>query len=160
MSRTLFIECRGEGFWAYDVAAGVFLKHLIDAASQYIERQPCAWLGDCIEQWRVNAITADFGLHLDPGWTQEQRQIVRTLLDAACEELAKCEAISGEEVASWKILAGEGVFVRGATQIPTAPCVALGRAIALLLEGRLPQAPLGSWWFYGIDGVATIRKKA
>jgi hypothetical protein len=161
MSRTLYIEYGGVGFWAYDVASGVFLKHLIERTSLHIERQPCAWLSDCIERWRVNAVVSDFGVHLDPEWTAEQRSLVRSLVDEACHELEKSEAISAEEAASWKILDGQGVFARGATQIPTAPSVELGRAIALLLEGQLPPAPSGTWWYYGVEnGVSTIRKKA
>lgn len=32
MTATQFIEYERDGFWAYDVVLGVFLKHLIDAA--------------------------------------------------------------------------------------------------------------------------------
>jgi hypothetical protein len=60
----------------------------------------------------------------------------------------------------WKILDGGGVFLRGEAQFSTAPCIESGRAVSLLLEGTLPTAPTGSWWFYGVpDGVTTIKKK-
>jgi len=161
MSKTLFIKYGGDGFWAYDVAVGVFLKHLLDQACQQVVRQPLTWLIDSIERWRVDTVVSDLGLYLDPGWTHDQRRVVRTLIDQACEELEKSKAISAEEAASWKILDGRGVFSRGAAQILTAPAVELGRAIGLLLEGALPEAPLGSWWFYGGEnGVSTIRKRA
>ena len=32
MSQTQYVKYANRGFWAYDVALGVFLKHLIDAA--------------------------------------------------------------------------------------------------------------------------------
>ena len=36
MSKTQHVEYRGRTFWAYDVALGVFLKYLIDAAEPLI----------------------------------------------------------------------------------------------------------------------------
>jgi hypothetical protein len=161
MSKTRFIEYGGDGFWAYDVAMGVFLKHLIDQACRQVERQTLAWLTDSIDRWRENAVVPDVRLYLDPGWTDDQRRLVRTLIDDACRDLEKSESISAEEAASWKILDGQGIVLRGAAQIPTAPAVELGRAIGLLLEGALPEAPPGSWWLYGVeDGVSTIQKMA
>src|SRR5215469_2062300 len=100
MSKTSFIEYRGEGFWAYDVAVGVLLKHLIDRACL---RQPCSWLSDCIEHWRVEAIVSDYAMSLDPEWTDSQRRVVKTLIEEACQELQKSEAFSAREAASWKI---------------------------------------------------------
>jgi len=158
MSRTLFIDYKGEGFWAYDVAMGLFLKHLIDRACL---RQPSAWLSGCIECWRVNAVVCDFGMHLDPKWTDTQREIIQTLIEEACQELQKFRAFSADEAASWKIHDGEGIFARGAAQIPTAPSIELGHGVGLLLDGALPATPSGTWWFYGLpNGVTTIQEKA
>ena len=157
MSQKMFVDYRGQGFWAYDVAVGVLLKHLIDRACL---REPAPWLSECIERWRVNATVSDLGMHLDPEWTDSQRQIVRELIEEACQELQKVEAFSADEAASWKIHNGKGVFARGALCIPTAPSIELGRAVGMLLEGTLPAAPAGSWWFYGTpDGVTTILKR-
>jgi hypothetical protein len=33
MSKTLFVNFRDGGFWAFDVVSAVFLKHLIDVAN-------------------------------------------------------------------------------------------------------------------------------
>jgi hypothetical protein len=159
MSKTLFIEYHREGFWAYDVAIGVFLKHLVDRASHHADAQPSPWLSDCIDRWRVNAVITDFGLHLDPAWTDSQRQLVRTLIDEACKEMEKVEAFSAEEAASWALHGEQGIFSRGEAQIPIAPSIELGRAVGLLLDGALPQAPSGTWWFYGVPGgVSTMQK--
>lgn len=160
MSQTLFVEYGDDGFWAYDVAAGIFLKHLIDCATQHIERQPCPWLSDCVEKWRVNAVMSEYGLHLDPAWTDDQRRTVRTLIDESCQVLQKSKSISPGTAASWKILDGRGVGLRSAGPVPTAPVVELGRAIGLLLEGALPKAPPGTWWFYGVEGGRSTLKKA
>ena len=160
MSQTQFVEYRGEGFWAYDVAVGVFLKHLIDQATVYIERQPCEWLRDCREEWRVIAVISDYGFHLDPAWTDGQRQILMTLIESACRELEKSALIPAEVAATWHIHDGRGVFFRGAAQIATAPVVLLGRAVGQLLEGELPVAPTGSWWLYGVeDGISTVARR-
>jgi hypothetical protein len=103
---------------------------------------------------------SDYGWRLDPEWTVAQRQVVRALIEEACEELQKAEAFPAEEAVSWKILDGQGVFSRGMAHIPTAPSIELGRAVCLLLEGALPAAPAGTWWFYGVpDGLTTIRKR-
>src|SRR5258708_1818047 len=84
MSKTLFVEYRDAGFWAYDVAVGIFLKHVIDAARKCAEGEDAAWLRDCIDQWRVNAITSDLGLHLDEGWSNDQVGTIICLIEEAC----------------------------------------------------------------------------
>jgi hypothetical protein len=43
MTATQYVEYANRGFWAYDVALGVFLKHLIDAAETSGQAQ-MAWL--------------------------------------------------------------------------------------------------------------------
>jgi hypothetical protein len=160
MSQTLYVEFEGDGFWAYDVGVGVFLKYLIDVARAEEEQQSSKWLDDCIKHWRVNAVVSDFGLWLDPEWTDDQRRIIRSLIDTACLELENSDSISAEEAASWQILDGCGVYSRGAETIATAPAIELGRAISLLLEGKLPKAPFGYWWLYGVEGgVSTIKKR-
>jgi hypothetical protein len=54
MSKTLFVGFRGSGFWAYDVAVGILLKHVIDVALDHIRQSASGWLLSSIEQWRVN----------------------------------------------------------------------------------------------------------
>lgn len=151
MSSTLFVEYRSNGFWAYDVAVGILLKHVIDHAEKLAAQENDAWLHDCVEHWRVNAVISDFGLHLDEDWSGSQIQIVWQLFDDACNDLLKRGSIPAEEMLAWKVLDGDGVFPRGASQFPTAPVVELGRSIQSLLEGTLPEAPDGRHWFFGIE---------
>jgi hypothetical protein len=40
MSKSLFVEYRGQGFWAFDVVASVFLKHLVDVAEPRVAGSP------------------------------------------------------------------------------------------------------------------------
>ena len=72
MSKTLFVNFRDGGFWAFDVVSAVFLKHLIDAANIHLERhdEPC--LADAVAHWRFNAVCGDCGLFLDDSWSVER----------------------------------------------------------------------------------------
>jgi hypothetical protein len=55
MSKTLFVHWRNNGFWAHDVGAAVFLKHLLDAATfargePFITTSSAIRLGDAVIQ--------------------------------------------------------------------------------------------------------------
>ena len=54
-----------------------------------------------------------------------------------------------EEIVNWPILDDKRIFLRGATDVLTAPVVELGRAIIQLVSGELRDAPDGKFWFYG-----------
>src|SRR5689334_6247380 len=135
MSKTIFVEFRGRGFWAFDVVSGVFLKHLIDTASQRLAQQNEPWLADAIAQWRVNAVISDYGLFLDDAWSAEQVQLVTELSAAACLLLSQRMEIPAEEISSWVLLDDMRIFPRGLSGIRTESAVRLGRAIVELLNG-------------------------
>src|SRR5262249_45079298 len=143
------------GFWAYDVALDVFLKHLIDAA-EASEGTNTAWLSTAISDWRL-ACVPDYGLTLDASWSAAQRQTFLALAEEACTRLATRESIPSEEIVSWPILDDIRIFTRGAAQVPTAPVIELGRAIIALVNRQLPEAPEGQIWLYGTpEGRMTI----
>src|SRR6267378_1916336 len=102
VSRTQFVEFGNDGFWAYDVALGVFLKHLIDAAEASGQTDP-TWLSGALWSWRVACIS-DFGLTLDADWSAAQRQTFVALAEEACARLATRESIPAEEIVHWQIL--------------------------------------------------------
>ena len=77
MSKTLFVDFRGQGFWAFDAVSGIFLKHLIDVAEARIADQNESWLAKAVSRWRFNAICGDCGLFLDENWSAEQIRSVR-----------------------------------------------------------------------------------
>ncbi len=147
MTQTQRVDSGGRGFWAYDVALGVFLKHLIDAAEPRRDEAP--WLTEAIACWRVVACVSDYGLTIEPGWSDEQRTLFLVLLDEACAAISRRESIPAGEMASWRILEGEGLFARGAPEVHTAPVVELGRAIAALVRKELQAPPNGTEWLYG-----------
>ena len=157
MTATKGVEFEGRFFWAYDVAAGVFLKHLIDEAeaSKHIDEP---WLSKAVSSWRVQAAITEAGLTLEEEWSSAQSAILIELAEAACKKLEKRKSIPSEEIASWPMTDNLRIFPRSATEVLTAPIIELGRAIIALLSGNLPQSPKGEAWFYGTPtGRSTIR---
>jgi len=148
MTQTKFVEFGESSFWAYDVAAGVFLKYLIDAAQASAQADP-TWLLKAIESWRVQACITEFGFHLDKNWSSAQRQAFIALAEEACSRLAARQSIPAEEIVSWQFVEDLRIFPRGAKQVETAPVLELGRAIIALVSGQLPKAPQGKIWLYG-----------
>lgn len=100
MTATKGIKFEGRFFWAYDVAAGVFLKYLIDEA-EASEQADETWLSDAVSHWRVQAAITECGLTLEEHWSSNQRQIFIELAEAACKKLATRESIAAKEIASW-----------------------------------------------------------
>ena len=160
MSKTLFVEFRGRGFWAFDVVSGVFLKHLVDAASSCLAGQNHPWLADAVEQWRFNAVISDCGLFLDDGWSAEQLRVFSELAARACDRLAERAEIPADEISSWPMLDGERIFPRGLAAVQTKSLIRFGRALIQLVNGSLPEPPPGTWWFYSTeDAPRTITKR-
>jgi hypothetical protein len=117
-------------------------------------------LAEAVGRWRFNAICGDCGLFLDDTWSPEQVQSVRELAMAACELLSERREISADEMSSWSLLDGEGVFPRGYASVTTESVNRLGQAIIQLLDGSLPEAPRGTWWFFGTeDAPNTLAKR-
>jgi len=148
MTATQYVEYENRGFWAYDVALGVFLKHLIDAAETSGQAET-AWLATAISSWREVACISDYGLTLGTGWSTAQKRDFIALAEDASARLAKRASIPAEEINGWRLLDDLRIFPRGATEVLTAPVVELGRAIIELVSGELPEAPDGKFWFYG-----------
>jgi len=157
MTATKGIKFEGRFFWAYDVAAGVFLKYLIDEA-EASEQADETWLSDAVSHWRVQAAITECGLTLEEHWSSNQRQIFIELAEAACKKLATRESIAAKEIASWPLTNELRIFPRSATEVPTAPIIELGHAIIALVPGTLPRPSEGEAWFYGTPtGRSTIR---
>jgi hypothetical protein len=155
MSKTLFVSFRNGGFWAFDVVSAVFLKHLIDATTRYLERHDEPWLADAVAQWRFNAVCGDCGLFLNDSWSVE-------LAREACEALSNRDTIPAEDIQSWQMIDGDNgrCFARGLPAVSTASAIRLGEAIIKLVNGTLPDPPPGTWWFFATeDSPETIRKR-
>jgi hypothetical protein len=157
MTATKGIRFGGRFFWAYDVAAGVFLKHLIDEAeTSEHAREP--WLLEALSHWRLQAAITELGLALDENWSSAQKQIFVSLAGGACKKLANRESIPAEEVASWRLIEDLHIFPRSTNEILTAPIIELGEATIMLVSGNLPRPPKGEAWLYGTpSGRSTIR---
>jgi hypothetical protein len=162
VSRTAFVKYDDDGFWAYDVALSIFLKHLIDAAESRADEPETGWLREEVASWRVIAgpCQGQFGLPIKQSWSQAQREFFVELARQACDLMAKGERWSAEEVASWPILDDARIHPRVAQFISTAPVVELGQAIVGLAQSTLPEPPPGTWWLFGTPrGRDTIRKR-
>jgi hypothetical protein len=149
MSRTQFVEYGGDGFWAYDVSLGIFLKHLIDAAIPRAAEADGQWLAEEITSWRTIAVVGDIGLTIDLTLSSAQLDTFIALADQACTALAQREMIAEEEIMGWVILGDARLSTRGEKEIATAPIIELGRAIIELVRGTLPIAPAHTAWFFG-----------
>jgi hypothetical protein len=159
VSKTQFVEYRNQVFWAYDVALGIFLKYLIDAA-EASDQANAPWLSSTISWWRTVACISDYGLTLDADWSTVQRETFIALAERACSTLASRESIPAEEILAWPLLNDLRIFPRGATEVSTGPVIELGRAIIALVGGDLSEAPPGQNWFYGTPtGRQTIAEK-
>jgi hypothetical protein len=157
MTATKGIGFEGRFFWAYDVAAGVFLKHLIDEA-QTSEHADESWLSNAVSSWRVQAAITESGFTLEKDWSSEQRQIFIKLAEQACKKLATRESIPASEIANWPLVDELRIFPRSKTEVLTAPVIELGHAIIELVSGNLPRPLKGEAWFYGTPtGRSTIR---
>ena len=140
MSKTKYVRYDDRGFWAYDVALGVFLKHLIDAAEAN-DQATSAWLSRATQSWREVACISDFGLTFDSHWSEADRLTFLTLAETACSRLSQRTSIPAQEIVNWRMLDDLQIFPRGATQVLTFPIVELGQAIIALVRGELPEAP-------------------
>ena len=148
MSMSKYVAYGDVTFWAYDVALCIFLKFLIDRASLRTEPEHADWLSACIQNWQVIAVVNDYGLHFDERLSEEQIKIILCLIDRTCCELGKRDSIPAQEIESWNILDGEGIFARGDSEFPTAPVIELGRVIQELLRGTLAPVPKSTQWFF------------
>jgi hypothetical protein len=159
MSKTLFVEFRGDGFWAFDVVSAVFLKHLIDVATPFVGHAGGTWLADAVARWREDAVISDFGLFLDDIWTVEQVETFTALAVAACDALSRRDVIPAEEIESWLMVDDLRCYARGLPFVTTASAVRLGRAVIRLVNGTLPEPPTWTWWFFSTDDAPTTIQK-
>jgi len=160
MSKTHYVEYRSDGFWGYDVAQGILLKHLADLAEARAEELGLSWLKEAAQSWRAGAVFYGFASScIKESWSAEQMAVFVDLVGEACEILAAREKIPAEEITLWPMVDELHIFPRGAKEVFTAPVVELGRAIISLIEGSLPAPPAGTWWCFGFpEGRTTIRK--
>jgi hypothetical protein len=161
MSQKQFVSYGDRGFWAYDVALGIFLKHLIEVAEPHAVGLSREWLAKAVSFWRVVAGVGDYGLQIDEKWSAPHLDVFINLTGQACKLLRERVSIAADELAAWPpILDDLRIFPRGATEVFTAPIVELGMAIVALVDGSLPAAPVGTWWFFGTpEGRTTICKR-
>ncbi len=155
MTKTQGVHYENSFFLAYDVAMGILLKHVIDAAEARPVDAESEWLRTEVSDWRAVACNDSLAMLIDGdgSWSARQTSIFVALVDEACTRLEARKTIPGVEVENWPILDDQRLFTRGETEVETAPIVELGRAIIALVNGSLPESPLCTTWYYGFpDG--------
>lgn len=161
MSKLLYITFRGDGFWAYDVASSVFLKFLIDAASERVSAGADHWLVDAVHNWRISAVISELAHYADDEWSQSQINTVIELSQVATEKIRCGGDIPASEIEAWPILDSQRIFARGHDPVPCEPVARLGDAFIALLQNALPKPPQGQWWFFTLKANAdTIPMRA
>ena len=151
MSRSLYINFRDNGFWAYDVPSSVFLKFLIDAANNQLTSGADQWLSDAVQHWRVSAAISDLSHYADDHWSQSEIDIVIELCRTATSAIRCGGDIPAREIESWQILDDQRIFTRGHDPVPCEPVARLGDAFIALLQNTLPEPPERHWWFFTLD---------
>jgi hypothetical protein len=158
VTATQITKYSGRGFWAYDVAIGIFIKHLLDAAEKSGEAHK-TWLSKAISDWRMQVVVTECGFTIDERWSVEERTAFITMTEQACAAMEAREFIPVTEIVSWPFVDNLRMFPRtDANELRSAPVVELGRAIAALLMGQLPDPPRSEAWFFGTpEGRSTIQ---
>lgn len=158
VTATQVIKYFGRGFWAYDVAVGIFIKHLLDAAEKSGEAHK-TWLSKAMSDWRVQAVVTEYGFTIDERWSAQEQKAFIAMTEQACAAIEARESIPVTEIVSWPFVDDLRIFPRtNAKELRTAPVVELGRAIVALLLDRLPAAPKSEAWFFGTpEGRSTIK---
>ena len=98
MSRTQYVQLGDGGFWAYDVALSIWLKHLVDAADRRLAHAPDPWLAEAAGWWRVVASINDYGFDIGPSWTAAQLGLFVELAGEATTAVAGRRSISANEI--------------------------------------------------------------
>ncbi len=154
LSSTHAISYGERSFWAYDVALGVVLKHMIDIAESSNSSANAAWLAEQASWWRVVAGLGNgcYGLDINKEWFAEQIDEFISIVRSACHIMSERRTIPAEEIVAWPMLDVLHLYTRGAAEVNTVELVELGEAIVALVNGSLPPAPKGTWWLYGWPG--------
>lgn len=157
MSKTLFVEFRDAGFWAYDVVASAHIKFLVDMACEFPNGDPDSWLTDVIQKWRFNAAVSDFGFFLDSDWNDSQIATVVRLCEKANGTINAMGDIPAHVIDSEPILDDLHIFLRNIDPVPHKPVVRFGDGVIKLLTNSLPEPPEKHWWYYNLaDELGTM----
>ncbi len=150
MSKSVYVGFRDQGFWAFDVIVSILLKHLVEVAEPKVADNQ--WLAEVVHQWRVGTVIPDScGVNLDDNWSDEQVEVIVLLFEETCKMLQEQDNITAEQIAQWQLLDAMQIFCRGIPVFSAKSIVDLCEAIILMLCGRLPPAPAGTWWWYGVE---------
>ena len=154
------VRFRNRNIWVYDASVSVLLAQVIRAVEDMpAARRPVWWL-NIVQDMRSAAALTYFGIDLDLGLDDIQREEFAELVDDAGAVLLRRGTFTADEAAAWKVLDDMSVTFRGTEPADLAPAAEVGTALTALIRGTLPPAPEGTWWFYGPPGGRTTIRMA
>jgi hypothetical protein len=149
------VEFGGRGFWTYDVSLSIMLAEAIWVGEELPASQRPEWLSDALDEFRIMAVVADLGFVIELSWPTDGVGLLRSLLVEVSRRLAARGTLTADEVATWNVLEGDTIDLRGAEVVEMAEVVELTQATIELIDGTLPEPPTGTWWMYGFPGGRT-----
>jgi hypothetical protein len=152
VSRFWVVEFGGRSFWTYDVSLSIMLVETIWVGEELPADHCPEWLSEALDQFRVLAVVADLGFSIDLNWPAESVGLLRSLLVEASHRLAARRTLTAEEVATWNVLDGRTIDLRGAEIVDMYEVVELTEATIELIGGTFPEPPPGTLWMYGFPG--------
>jgi hypothetical protein len=150
VSKFGLVEFSGQSFWTYDVSLSIMLVETIRVGEELPADQRPEWLSEALDEFRVLAVVPDLGFSID--WPAESVGLLRSLLVQASQRLAARGALTAEEVATWNLLDGYTIDLRGAEVVDMYEVVELTEATIELIDGAFTEPPPGTLWMYGFPG--------
>jgi hypothetical protein len=152
VSKFGIVEFGGRYLWTYDVSLSIMLAEAIWVGEELPADQRPEWLSDALDQFRVCAVVSDFAFVIDRIWLADRVGLLRSLLVEVGRRLAARGRLTVDEVATWNVLDGDTIDLRGAEVVDMAEVVELTQATIELIDGTLPEPPPGTLWMYGFPG--------
>jgi hypothetical protein len=143
------VSFRDRQIWVYDASVSVLLAQVIRAVDEMPAARRPVWWPSVVKEMRSIAALTYWGLDLDLGLDDTQREEFAQLIDDARAALLRRGRFTADEAAAWKLLDDMSVIFRGTEPADLAPAAEVGAALTALIRGTLPPSPPGTWWFYG-----------
>jgi hypothetical protein len=138
--------------WTYDVSLSIMLVETVWVGEELPAGHRPEWLADALDQFRVLAVVSDLGFHIEDNWPADGVDLLRSLLVEVSHRLAARGTLSADEVATWNVLDGDTIDLRGVGVVDMYEVVELIEATIELIDGTFPDPPPGTLSMYGFPG--------
>jgi hypothetical protein len=148
MSRTKTIRIRGRFAWTYDNSLDIVLAHVVEVA---VQGERPGWLAEHLDEWRVSASVADYGLAVPDGWSGDRYAFVARLVDAAEARVRAHGDVQPHDLRGWSVFDEtevSGGFLR-TDRLGVPALLDVVDGVRGMLCGDFPADPPGGAWFLG-----------